>query len=75
MANPIFNALNTGNNMLGMLSQLRQNPTALLQQAGLKIPANINGPQQIVEYLTRTGQISQNQLNQAQQMAQMLNIK
>jgi len=75
MANPLFGLLG-GNQMLGMLSQLKQNPLALLQRAGYNIPANLNSPQQIVEHLTRTGQINQNQLNQAQQMAQMLgNLK
>ena len=71
MANPLFNALGGGNNMMQMLTQLKQNPLALLQKAGFNLPANINSPQQIIQHLTQTGQINQNQLNQAQQMAQM----
>ena len=73
MANPLFSALggNPMGNMMQMLSQLKQNPAALLQQAGFNIPENINGPQAILQHLTQTGQINQNQLNQAQQMAQM----
>lgn len=73
MANPLFNALggNQMGNMMQMLSQLKQNPMVLLQKAGFNIPANINGPQAIIQHLTQTGQINQNQLNQAQQMAQM----
>ena len=71
MANPLFNALGGGNNMIQMLTQLKQNPLALLQKVGFNIPANINSPQQIIQHLTQTGQINQNQLNQAQQMAQM----
>ncbi len=73
MANSLFNALggNPMGNMMQMLSQLKQNPAALLQQAGFNIPENINGPQAILQHLTQTGQINQNQLNQAQQMAQM----
>lgn len=74
MPNPLFNALGGGSqmgNMMQMLSQLKSNPMALLQRAGFNIPANINGPQQIIQHLTQTGQINQNQLNQAQQMAQM----
>lgn len=73
MANPLFSALN-GNpmgNMMQMLNQLKQNPMALLQRAGFNVPENINGPQAILQHLTQTGQINQNQLNQAQQMAQM----
>ena len=72
MSNPLFSALGGGNNnMMQMLMQLKQNPLALLQQAGFNVPANISGPQAILQHLTQTGQINQNQLNQAQQMAQM----
>ena len=71
MANPLFNALGGGNNMMQMLGQLKQNPIGFLQRAGFSVPANINSPQQILQHLTQTGQINQNQLNQAQQMAQM----
>ncbi len=72
MANPLFSALGGGNNnMMQMLMQLKQNPLALLQKAGFNVPANISGPQAILQHLTQTGQINQNQLNQAQQMAQM----
>lgn len=70
MPNPLFSALG-GNNMLQMLAQLKQNPLAVLQQVGFNVPANINSPQAIVQHLTQTGQVNQNQLNQAQQMAQM----
>ena len=77
MSNPLFNLL--GGNGLGgmmqMLGQLKNNPLAMLQRAGFNIPANISGPQQIIQHLTQTGQINQAQLNQAQQMAQMFNIK
>ena len=61
--------------MLQMLAQLKQNPLAVLQQVGFNVPANINSPQAIVQHLTQTGQVNQNQLNQAQQMAQMFGVK
>lgn len=70
MANPIFNLLNQ-NNMLGILSQLKQNPMTVLQKAGLNIPTNLSNPTEILNHLVRSGQINQAQLNQAQQMAQM----
>lgn len=73
MPNPLFSALGGGNNMLQMLSQLKSNPLALLQKAGFNVPGNINSPQAIVQHLTQTGQINQQTLNQAQQMAQMFN--
>ena len=75
MPNPLFSAMNPMGNMMQMLSQLKSNPTALLQRAGFNIPANFSNPQQIIQHLTQTGQINQQQLNQAQQMAQMFGIK
>ncbi len=73
MANPLFNALGGTQmgGMMQMLSQLKQNPAGMLQRAGFNIPANVSGPQAILQHLTQTGQINQNQLNQAQQIAQM----
>ena len=73
MPNPLFSALGGGQNMMQMLSQLKSNPMALLQRAGFNVPANISNPQQIIQHLTQTGQINQQMLNNAQQMAQMFN--
>lgn len=70
MVNPLFGMLG-GQNPMQMLMQLKQNPLSMLQRVGLNIPSNLNNPQQIVEHLTKTGQINQAQLNQAQQMMQM----
>lgn len=81
MANPFFNALGgaaMGNlNPMTMLAQLRQNPMALLQKAGFNVPAglNLNNPQAIVQHLMNSGQITQDQVNQAQQMAQQFGLK
>lgn len=76
MSNPLFSLLG-GNalpgplgNAMQMLQQLKQNPTSVLQRAGFNIPGNISSPQQIIQHLTQTGQINQQQLNQAQQIAQ-----
>lgn len=77
MSNPLFGLLGGNSmpgplgNMMQMLTQLKQNPMSLLSRAGYNIPANLTDPQQIIQHLTQTGQINQNQLNQAQQMAQM----
>lgn len=60
------------NNMLQMLQMLQANPAQILRRMGLSIPDGVTGPQQIVEYLARTGQVSQDRLNQAQQMASQL---
>ena len=74
--NPFFNALGGGNmNPMQMLAQLRSNPLGMLRQAGFNIPDNINNPQAIIQHLMNSGQLSQNQVNQAQQMARNLGMK
>ena len=58
-----------GNNILGMLQGLMQNPVGTLMNANLNVPQNIaNNPQAIIQHLLNTGQINQNQVNQAIQM-------
>ena len=73
MANPLFQMMGGmgGNNIMGMLSQLKQNPMAMLTRAGFNVPGNVSGPQQIVQHLVQSGQVNQQQLDYAQQMAQM----
>ena len=56
------------NNIIGMLNALTQNPLQFLAQRGLNIPNNINDPQAIIQHLLNTGQITQDQVNNAQQM-------
>lgn len=56
------------NNILNLLPQLKQNPVQFLAQYGLNIPQNINNPQDIIQHLLNTGQVSQNQVNQIQQL-------
>ena len=60
------------NQMLGMLSQLKQNPMQFLMQRRMNLPQgmNMNDPQAIINHLVQTGQVSQDQINQAYQMAQ-----
>ena len=77
MANPLFNLLgaNPLSGIVNMMSQFRQDPMAMLQKSGLNIPSNLSDPDAIINHLVRSGQINQNQLNQAQQIAQMLKRK
>lgn len=79
MANPFFSALGGapvgGMNPMAMLNQLKQNPLGLLRQAGYNVPENLSNPQAIIQHLMNSGQISQAQLNQAQQMAQTFGMK
>ena len=62
MPNNIFSQLNG-------ISQLMSNPRQFLLQRGLNLPPGFQGgPQEIIQHLVSTGQITQDQLNQAQQM-------
>lgn len=71
MNNPFGNM----GNMMQMLGQLKQNPMALLQRARLNVPANLSDPQQMIQHLMNSGQITQQQYDQARQMAQMFGMK
>lgn len=50
-----------------MYSQFRQNPMALLGRR-FNIPQGMGNPEDIVQYLLNSGQVSQAQVNQAMQM-------
>ena len=60
------------NNILGMLPQLKANPLQFLMQMRMNIPQNVpmNDPNAILNHLVQTGQINQQQINNAYQMAQ-----
>lgn len=55
------------NNIFNMIMQARQNPMAIISQR-FNIPQNIQKPQDIVQHLLDSGQISQDQLNSAMRM-------
>lgn len=66
-----FNALGMiGNNPMAILQQLRSNPLGFLRQRGFNVPDNITDPNAIIQHLMNSGQVSQNQYEQARQMAQ-----
>ena len=50
-----------------MVNQIKQNPTAVLSQR-FNIPKDMNDPNQIIQHLLNTGQVNQQQVNQAMQM-------
>ena len=59
------------NGLHAMLEQLRSNPVGFLMQRRFNIPMDLSqDPSAILQHLLSTGQISQNQVNQAYQMAQ-----
>ncbi len=55
-------------NPMQMMAQLRSNPAAVLKQRGLNVPDGMNDPQQIVQHLISSGQVSNNALQAAMQM-------
>lgn len=58
------------NNMMQvfqMYNQLKSNPVGMLSQR-FNIPQNLNNPNDIIQHLLNTGQVSQEQVNQAMQM-------
>ncbi len=63
-------------NIFQMLGQLKQNPMAMLSRR-FKLPQNmnLNNPDEVIQYLMNTGQISQQEYNakynQANQIAKM----
>lgn len=54
-------------NMMQMISQFRQNPMAMLSRR-FNIPNGMQSPQDIVQYLLNSGQVTQEQVNQAMRM-------
>lgn len=55
------------NNMMKMFQSFRQNPMAMLSQR-FNIPQNLNNPNDIIQHLLNSGQISQAQVNNAMNM-------
>jgi len=67
----LFDALGGGTpkmNPMQMIQQLRQNPAAMLRQAGMTIPDGMSNPQQIVQHLVQSGQVSNTRLQSVMQM-------
>lgn len=56
-------------NPMQMLQQLRANPMQFLRQAGFNVPENITSPNDIIQHLMNSGQVSQDAYNRARQMA------
>lgn len=54
-------------NIQEMANRFMQNPMAMLSQR-FNIPQNLEDPNQIIQHLLNTGQVSQQQVNNAMQM-------
>lgn len=55
------------NNFVNMLNQFKQNPVAMLNKR-YNIPHDMNDPNQILQHLLNTNQVSQAQVNRVMQM-------
>lgn len=60
--------MNNPMNILQMINQIKSNPAAVLSQR-FNVPQNLNNPNDIIQHLMNTGQISQQQYNAANQAA------
>lgn len=77
MANPFFSAMGGQSNILQMVNQLKANPMQFLIQRKFNLPQNIDtsNPQAIINHLVQSGQISQEQMNRAYNMAKQFGSK
>ena len=70
----LFDSLNknsgqpAGINPMKKLRELKKNPISALSEAGYNIPAGMNDPMQIAQYLVTSGQVSQKRYSQVMQM-------
>ena len=72
-----MNPLNSSTNQRGMsfgqlYSQVMKDPSGFLSKMG--IPQNITTPEGAVQYLLQSGKVTQEQVNQAQNMVKQLPI-
>lgn len=62
------------NNMGAMLKQIKEDPVGMISKR-FNLPEGISkNPQDILQYLLNSGQISQAQVNQAMQMRKMFGM-
>ena len=63
--------MNNPMQLMQSIQQLKANPMQFLLQRRLNIPANVGtDPNAILQHLVQSGQVTQDQVNRAYQMAQ-----
>ena len=68
--------MNNAPNMMQMLGQFKANPMQFLMQRKFNVPQSMaNDPQAILNHLLQTGQVNQDAVNRAYQMAQKFGQK
>lgn len=55
------------NDIMNMYQQIKANPVQFLSKR-FNIPQNMNDPNAIIQHLLNSGQVTQDQVNQAMQM-------
>lgn len=68
MPSPLYQQFQPQNDIFSMAMQFKQNPLGMLSQR-FNIPQNITNPNDILQYLLNTRQITQQQVNYAMQMS------
>ena len=58
-----------------MINSIRSNPAKAMQGLGYNLPADLRSPQEIVKHLLNSGQISQDQINNAQIIARRMGFR
>lgn len=67
MPSPLYQQFQPQSNLVNMLAQFKQNPIAMLSRK-YNIPQNLNDPNQILQHLLNTHQVSQGQVDRIMQM-------
>lgn len=68
MPSPLYQQFQPqGNNMLNMIAEFKKNPMAVLNKR-FNIPQGMNTPEEIIQHLLNSGQVSQEQVNRVMQM-------
>ena len=75
MNNPLMGNMANGLNAMQQLQQLRQNPMQFLRQRGYNVPDNVTAAQAIFQHIMLSWQVTQQQMNQAQAMAQGFGLR
>ena len=70
--NPIDMLQQNPQQAMQLFNEFSQSPAQTLARMGYNIPQNISTPDQIGQYLLSTGQITQQQIQQAQTMSPLL---
>lgn len=71
MSSPIFQQYQQKPDLMTMLSQLKQDPVAMLSTK-YSVPQGMTNPNEILQHLLTTGQVTQDQVNKIMQMQQFM---